>query len=59
MNERMYTDNESLFISIRNLDRFKELIERAKKQTTELEKTIDELNNYDLNIHFETKKKPS
>lgn len=56
MEEGMYTDKESLFISIRNLDRFKELVDRAKKQTVELEQTINELSNYDLNIHFETKK---
>ncbi len=56
MEEGMYTDKGSLFISIRNLEYFKELIERAKRQTAELEKTICELSNYNLNIHFETKK---
>lgn len=56
MKEGMYVSNESLFISVRNLDRFKELIERAKKQADELEETIFELSNYDLNISFCNKK---
>lgn len=54
--DKMYISNESLFISVKNLDMFRELIERAKKQTEELEKTINELSNYDLHISFENKK---
>lgn len=54
--DKMYISNESLFISVKNLDMFRELIERAKKQTEELESTINELSNYDLHISFENKK---
>lgn len=52
----MYSDNESLYISIRNLDNFKLLIDTAQKQLKDLTETMSRINKYDLNIHFEVKK---
>lgn len=56
MDKGMYTNNSSLYISIRNLDEFKTLIDSAQGQLNNLAETIKKIRNYELDIHFETKK---
>ena len=56
MNEGMYINNSSLYISIRNLDEFKLLIDDVQEQLDNLAETIKKIRNYELDIHFETKK---
>lgn len=56
MKESMYSDNESLYISIRNLDNFKLLIDTAEKQLKDLTETMLRIRRYDINVCFEVKK---
>lgn len=46
------TNDSLLFISVTNLKGFEELIKKAKKQADELQETIDQLENFELNIKF-------
>lgn len=50
------TNDSLLFISVTNLKGFEELIKKAKKQADELQETIDQLENFELNIKFSDNK---
>lgn len=41
-----------LHIEVMNLPEFKELINQAKQEADQLQKTINRLSNFDLNIDF-------
>ena len=44
-----------LHIEVTNLQEFQELINRAKSEADQLQKTINRLNGFELNIDFSTK----
>lgn len=46
-----------LRIEVSNLPEFAELIEQAKKEADQLQKTLNSLSYFDLNIDFEVKEK--
>ncbi len=48
----MYKKGNRLMISVENLSEFKELLERASRETKELNKTINQLSQFDLSILF-------
>lgn len=41
-----------LSIEVKNMPEFRRLIEQAKKEADQLKKTIDQLQNFELNIDF-------
>ena len=42
----------SLYIEVKNLPEFQQLIEKAKKEADQLQKTINQLNSFELKIDF-------
>ena len=48
----MNNANGTLHVSVTNLSEFERLVEQAKKQADELQKTINQLRNFDLDIHM-------
>lgn len=51
-----YQLDNVLYISITNLKGFSELAEQAKKEAHQLQHTIDELQNFEIEVKFETDK---
>ncbi|MTN44757.1 hypothetical protein GMB51_11795 [Turicibacter sanguinis] len=52
-----YFVNGCLNISVTNMEEFNLLLERAKKEARQLNKTISELELFELKIEFSTDKK--
>ena len=42
----------SLYIEVKNLPEFQQLIEEVKKEADQLQKTINQLNSFELKIDF-------
>lgn len=42
----------TVHLGVTNLYEYKKLVEQAKKQADELQKTINQLSNFDLDIHM-------
>ena len=47
-----YILGQKVFIAVTNINEFKELVETANRQARELQKTIQEINGFDLEIEF-------
>lgn len=48
----MNNEKGTLHVGVTNLSEFEKLVEQAKKQADELQNTIDQLRNFDLDIHL-------
>ena len=44
-----------LYVEVTNMPEFQELIQKAKREADQLNKTIDRLSNFDLKIDFSVK----
>lgn len=53
----MFVAENTLFFSATNITKFYELIEKANKQTEELQATINKLNNFYFELEFSVRTK--
>lgn len=53
---KMQTLGNELLISATNLPEFENLIEKAKREAEQLNKTLDQLSCFDFTIHFSVQK---
>lgn len=44
--------NGTVHLSVSNFSKYKKLVEQAKKQADELQRTINQLENFDIDIDF-------
>lgn len=47
-----YVMNGKVYVSVNNIEEFKELVDKANEQAKQLNDTINKINNFDLEVEF-------